>query len=113
MQHNAAFYQGLHCLLRLKQSPGTGIHYNTCDSLNFTMGTLILIVSIRNGSPIIIQSMFGLCSFISKCDSPIIENPYTLFHAKIYIYHKCSKFNTFLFVFSNKMLVFRAVIHML
>ena len=26
MQHNAAFHQCLHCLLRLKQSSGTGIH---------------------------------------------------------------------------------------
>ena len=33
MQHNAAFHQGLHCLLRLKQQ--TEIHHNlensTCD----------------------------------------------------------------------------------
>ena len=28
MQHNAAFHQGLHCLLRLKQPPGTEIHHN-------------------------------------------------------------------------------------
>ena len=27
MQHNAAFHQGLHCLLRLKQSLGTEIHH--------------------------------------------------------------------------------------
>ena len=26
MQHIAAFHQGLHCLLRLKQPPGTEIH---------------------------------------------------------------------------------------
>ena len=26
MQHNGAFHQGLHCLLRLKQSSGTEIH---------------------------------------------------------------------------------------
>ena len=26
MQHNAAFHQGLHCLLRLKQSSGSEIH---------------------------------------------------------------------------------------
>ena len=35
MQHNAAFHQGLHCLLRLKQPSGTEIHHNletsTCD----------------------------------------------------------------------------------
>ena len=28
MQHNAAFHQGLHCLLRLKQSSETDIHHN-------------------------------------------------------------------------------------
>ena len=27
MQHNAAFHQDLQCLLRLKQSLGTGIHH--------------------------------------------------------------------------------------
>ena len=42
MQHNAAFHQGLHCLLRLKQHSGTETHYNlentTCDPLKYTMG---------------------------------------------------------------------------
>ena len=28
MQHNAAFHQGLHCLPRLIQPSGTGIHQN-------------------------------------------------------------------------------------
>ena len=28
MQHNTAFQQGLHCLLRLKQPSGTEIHHN-------------------------------------------------------------------------------------
>ena len=28
MQHNAAFHQGLHCLLRSKESSGTEIHHN-------------------------------------------------------------------------------------
>ena len=28
MQHYAAFHQGLHCLLRLKQSSGTKIHHS-------------------------------------------------------------------------------------
>ena len=27
-QHNAVFYQGLHCLLRLKQPSWTEIHHN-------------------------------------------------------------------------------------
>ena len=39
MQHNAAFYQDLHCLRRLKQPSGTEIHHNlensTCDPLVF------------------------------------------------------------------------------
>ena len=38
MQHNAAFHQRLHCLLRLKQPLGTEIHHNledaTCDLFN-------------------------------------------------------------------------------
>ena len=29
MQHNAAFHQGLHCLIRLKQSLGTEIHHTS------------------------------------------------------------------------------------
>ena len=43
MQHNAAFHQGLHCLLGLKQSSGTEIHHNlenaTGDLLNYTIGS--------------------------------------------------------------------------
>ena len=42
MQHYAAIHQGLHCLLRLKQSSWTEIHHNlvisTCDPLKHTMG---------------------------------------------------------------------------
>ena len=41
MQHYAAFHQGLHCLLRLKQPSGTEIHHNlensTYDPLKHTM----------------------------------------------------------------------------
>ena len=40
MQHNAAFHQGLHCFLSLKQPSGTEIHHNlensTCDHLKGT-----------------------------------------------------------------------------
>ena len=50
MQHNAAFHQGLHCLLKLKQPSGTEIHHNleysTCGPLKYTMGSPILIISI-------------------------------------------------------------------
>ena len=46
MQHNAAFYQGLHCLFRLKHSSGTEMHHNlensTCDPLRYIMGCPIL-----------------------------------------------------------------------
>ena len=53
MQHYAAFHQGLHCLLRLKQPSGTEIHHNfensTCDHLKYTIGSHILIVSICKG----------------------------------------------------------------
>ena len=50
MQHDAAFHQGLHYLLRLKQSPsGIEIHHNffensTCDPLNCKMDNPMLIV---------------------------------------------------------------------
>ena len=50
MQHNAAFHQGQHCLLRLKQPSGTDIQHNlensTCGPLKYKMGNPILIVSI-------------------------------------------------------------------
>ena len=59
MQHNAAFHQGLHCLLRLKQPSGTKIHHNletsNCDPLKCTMGSPKLIVSICMGKSIRIQ----------------------------------------------------------
>ena len=53
MQHNAAFHQGLHCLLRRKQFSVTRIHHNlensTYDPLKYTMDSPILIVSICMG----------------------------------------------------------------
>ena len=41
MQHYAAFLQGQHCLLRLKQPSGQPKHNlenSTCDPLKYTMG---------------------------------------------------------------------------
>ena len=59
MQHDAAFHQGLHCLLRLKQPSQTETHPNletfTCNPLNYKMGSPILIVSIFMGKSIRIQ----------------------------------------------------------
>ena len=59
MQHNAAFHQGLRCLLRLKHPSGTEKHYNletsTCDPLKYKMGYPILIASICMGKSIRIQ----------------------------------------------------------
>ena len=65
MQHNAAFHQSLHCLLRLKQPLGTEIHQNldssTYDPLKYTMGSPILIVSMCMGKCIReLQSMILL-----------------------------------------------------
>ena len=44
MQHNAAFHQGLHCLLRLIQSSGAEVHdqlENTiCDPFKYIMDDL-------------------------------------------------------------------------
>ena len=67
MQHSAAFHQGLHCLLRLKQPSGTEIHHNlenpTCDPLKYTMGSLILIVSICKGKSIRIRKSIRILRF--------------------------------------------------
>ena len=56
MQHDAAFHQGMHCLLRLKQLSGTGTHHNlensSCSPLKYTMGSPILIVTICVGKSI-------------------------------------------------------------
>ena len=61
MQHSAAFHQGLHCLQRFKQSPGTEIHHNlensTSDPLKYTMGSPIIIVSMCMGKYIKIQTV--------------------------------------------------------
>ena len=52
MHHHAAFHQGLHCLLRLKQPSRTEIHHNLehfiCDPLKCKMDNPILILSIMN-----------------------------------------------------------------
>ena len=53
MQHNAAFHQGLHCLLRLEQQLGTEIHHKDTSTsivylyhfLKYKMGNPIFIVS--------------------------------------------------------------------
>ena len=36
MQHNAAFHQGLHCLLKSKQPSGTEIHHYLENSTSMT-----------------------------------------------------------------------------
>ena len=69
MQHNAAFHQGLHCLLRL----GTEIHHNiensTCDPLKYKMGSSILIVSLSMGKPKRIQRVIGGVFSDKKCST--------------------------------------------
>ena len=46
MQHNAAFHQGFHCLLRLKQPSGTeklhNLENSTCEPLKSIIGSPIL-----------------------------------------------------------------------
>ena len=58
MLHYAAFHQGLHCLLRYKQSTGTEIHHNwempTCDPLKYIMDNPILIGCICMGKSTIL-----------------------------------------------------------
>ena len=60
MQDNAVFHQGPQCLIRLKQPSGTEIghnlKYSTCDPLKYITSSPILIVSIRMGKSIRIQS---------------------------------------------------------
>ena len=62
MQHNAAFHQGLHRLLKIKTIYRTEIHHNlkksTCDPLKYTVGSPILIVLIRLNKP-----CSGACEF--------------------------------------------------
>ena len=59
MQRKAAFHPGLHCLLRLKQPPGTEKHHILeifiFDPIKGTLGSPILIVSICMGTSIGIQ----------------------------------------------------------
>ena len=50
MQHDAAFHQGLHCLLRLKQPSGTEIHHNLENSTHF-----VLLVCADSGLPVLNQ----------------------------------------------------------
>ena len=63
MQHNAAFHQGRHCLLRLKQPSGTEIPHtfelSTCDPLKYLVSYPILIVSICMRKSIGIQRVNG------------------------------------------------------
>ena len=75
MQHIAAFHQGLHCLLRLKQPSGTEIFHNlensTCEPLKYKMSNPILIVLICMGKSIRIQRVnlhvpYLLVNFIFK-----------------------------------------------
>ena len=60
MQHISAFHQGLHSLLRLKESSGTDIRHNlgnsSCAPLKFTMASPLLIV----GKSIQIQKINSL-----------------------------------------------------
>ena len=66
MQHIAAFHQGTHCLLRLKQPSEKTIHHNlensTCDPLKYRINP-ILIVSICFGKSYRIQRV-NLKSYI-------------------------------------------------
>ena len=65
MQHNAAFHQGLHCLLGLNRPSGTEIHHYlenyTCGPLKYTMGSPILIVSIYMRKSSEYKRLMSLC----------------------------------------------------
>ena len=58
MQHDAAFHQDLHCLLRLNEPKGTEIHILenfTYNLLKYTMRSPLLLVLISIGKSIRIQ----------------------------------------------------------
>ena len=61
MQHEAAFHQGLHCLLRVIQPSRTEKKHNLevsfCDPFKCTMGSPIVIVSICMGKSVRKQSI--------------------------------------------------------
>ena len=67
MQHYAAFHQGLHYLLRLKQPSWTEIPHNlgtsTRDPLKYKMGNHMLIASICMGKSIRIHNMYSYLNF--------------------------------------------------
>ena len=84
MQHHAAFHQGLHCLLRLKQHAWIEIHHSlensSCDPFKYTMGSPILIVSICMGKSIRIQrvkNQYKMCVYSTgihgKCEPHLHE----------------------------------------
>ena len=52
MQHNAAFHQAVHCLLRYHN-----FENSTCDPLKYIMGSPILIVSLCMGKFIRVQKV--------------------------------------------------------
>ena len=51
MQHDAAFHQDLHCLLKSKQPSGTDIHHvletSTCDPSNTKSTSIVKTIRIR------------------------------------------------------------------
>ena len=69
MQHHAAFYRGLHGLLRLKQPSVPDIHHNsensTCDPLKCTMGSPILTVRICSGKSIKYKGLIVSSAFMT------------------------------------------------
>ena len=73
MSHKAAFHQGLHCFLILKQPSGTEEHYNletfTSDPLSYKMCDSILIVSTYIG-----KSIKGLNTCVWVLDGSISRN---------------------------------------
>ena len=80
IQHHAVFHQGLHCLLELKQPPGTEICHNletsTCDPFKYKMGNPILIVSICMGKFIRIKRVkihFVQQLFVGKSKIKVVK----------------------------------------
>ena len=74
MQHHAAFHQGLHCLLRLKQPSGTEIHHNienftSCHPLKYKMGsyTYCINIIVSAGKHFSITNRSDL-SIVGTCD---------------------------------------------
>ena len=75
MQLIAAFHQGLHCLLRLKQPSGSKIHSNletttTCDPSKYKWAIQYLLYQYVWENPSEYKGLFSLQPLLARHDTP-------------------------------------------